>query len=145
MHKFLVPWIKNVPEWQRDTFHEKRIPIKVPPSHLKKLNLRKVPANKGDLIIWRRELAHGNGLNTSSRPRLAQYINMYPARDNDMAVLGPQLALHPERRFERIKLVEGKLAPNYRRPNSMYDESVDKKPIELTDLGKKLLGTELWK
>jgi hypothetical protein len=37
-----------------------------------------VPAGAGDLVIWRQELPHGASPNTSDRPRLAQYINMYP-------------------------------------------------------------------
>src|SRR5207247_7396951 len=38
-----------------------------------------IPGNAGDLLIWNRRLAHGNGRNTRTRPRLAQYISMSPA------------------------------------------------------------------
>src|SRR3569623_1081397 len=37
-----------------------------------------VPAAAGDLVIWRQELPHGASANCSDRPRLAQYVNMYP-------------------------------------------------------------------
>lgn len=42
-----------------------------------------VPARAGDLVIWDRLLAHGNGHNVSNRPRLAQYVTMFPARPDD--------------------------------------------------------------
>jgi ectoine hydroxylase-related dioxygenase (phytanoyl-CoA dioxygenase family) len=38
-----------------------------------------IAAGAGDLIIWRCELPHGAGPNRASRPRMAQYVNMYPA------------------------------------------------------------------
>jgi hypothetical protein len=38
-----------------------------------------VPANAGDLVIWRDELPHGASPNRTDRPRLAHYITMYPA------------------------------------------------------------------
>jgi len=37
-----------------------------------------VPAGAGDLVIWRQEIPHGASANTSDRPRLAQYVTMYP-------------------------------------------------------------------
>ena len=40
---------------------------------------RPVPANAGDLVIWRLDMPHGASPNTGDRPRLAQYLNMYPA------------------------------------------------------------------
>jgi ectoine hydroxylase-related dioxygenase (phytanoyl-CoA dioxygenase family) len=40
---------------------------------------RCIGAGAGDLIIWRCELPHGPAPNLADRPRLAQYINMYPA------------------------------------------------------------------
>ena len=135
---------KNEAPIARDKFHAKGIPVNVPKPQLQKLKLQRIAAKKGDLIIWRRELAHGNGHNVSSRPRLAQYINMYPARDDDMTVLGPQQSLHPERRFERLQMFEAKLSPYNKPGNTMYEESKDATPLQLTELGKKLLGEELW-
>lgn len=66
----------------RDKFHNRGIPINVPPRALKTIQskLVRIEAKAGDFIIWRRELAHGNGMNCAKRPRLAQYINMYPER-----------------------------------------------------------------
>ncbi|HEY1605951.1 MAG TPA: phytanoyl-CoA dioxygenase family protein [Allosphingosinicella sp.] len=38
-----------------------------------------IAADAGDLVIWRWDLPHGASPNRSSRPRMAQYVNMYPA------------------------------------------------------------------
>ncbi|MDO7841045.1 phytanoyl-CoA dioxygenase family protein [Sphingomonas immobilis] len=38
-----------------------------------------IPAGAGDLVIWRQDLPHGASPNRAARPRLAQYVNMYPA------------------------------------------------------------------
>jgi len=40
---------------------------------------RTIAAGAGDLIIWRQDLPHGASPNRTDRPRMAQYINMYPA------------------------------------------------------------------
>jgi hypothetical protein len=39
----------------------------------------RVAAHAGDLIIWRHDLSHGATPNTAALPRLAQYVNFYPA------------------------------------------------------------------
>ncbi|MFA5964031.1 MAG: phytanoyl-CoA dioxygenase family protein [Sphingomonas sp.] len=36
-----------------------------------------VAANAGDLVIWRYDLPHGASANRATRPRMAQYANMY--------------------------------------------------------------------
>lgn len=42
-----------------------------------------IAAEAGDLVIWRQELPHGASPNTSHRPRMVQYVNMYPMRQTD--------------------------------------------------------------
>lgn len=42
-----------------------------------------VAAGAGDLVIWRQEIPHGASENTSTRPRLAQYVTLYPMRRRD--------------------------------------------------------------
>lgn len=37
-----------------------------------------IAAGAGDLVIWRQELPHGASANRSTRPRMAQYVTMYP-------------------------------------------------------------------
>lgn len=39
----------------------------------------RVPAEAGSLIIWRQDLPHGASPNRLDRPRVAQYVNMFPA------------------------------------------------------------------
>ena len=39
----------------------------------------RVPAAAGALIIWRQDLPHGASPNRADRPRVAQYVNMFPA------------------------------------------------------------------
>jgi hypothetical protein len=38
-----------------------------------------IAAGAGDLIIWRQDLPHGASPNRTDRPRMAQYLTMYPA------------------------------------------------------------------
>ncbi len=39
----------------------------------------RIPASAGDLIVWRQDLPHGASPNHTARPRIAQYVNMFPA------------------------------------------------------------------
>lgn len=75
-----------------------------------------IPARQGDLIIWNRRLAHGNGKNVSDKPRLSQYISMFPT-----SVPGQQAL------SDRIAGWQGS-AP----------------PAELSPLGRRLLGLDAW-
>lgn len=45
---------------------------------LEALGVVSVGGNAGDLIIWRQDLPHGSGQNLADKPRIAQYITMYP-------------------------------------------------------------------
>ena len=76
------------------------------------------------MIIWRRELAHGNVENLGSKPRLAQYITMIPARPKQKGEITPQESLRREGPKERKEI----------------GKKLEKKRIELTPLGYKLLG-----
>jgi len=92
-----------------------------------------IPMKEGDLLIWHYGLIHGNGHNVSDRPRLSQYISMSPAKDEE------------EDRQSRVAQWRQKTPPNA--PAFPGDpRSVEQKtpPAELTELGKKLLGLEVW-
>jgi len=115
-------WVKTQPEDRN-------------PNHpdLADLEVKSIPGKAGDLLIWHKLLAHGNGHNTSDKPRLAQYITMSPApKDNEEARQG------------RIK------AWQERRPLSGWPgdsrdwEHERQEPAVLTELGRKLLGVDLW-
>lgn len=45
-----------------------------------------IPADAGDLVIWRQDLPHGASPNRAARPRMAQYVNCY----------SPALTVHPD-------------------------------------------------
>jgi len=95
----------------------------------------KVPARAGDLIIWSTLLAHGNGENTSDRPRLAQYISMHRAQDGN-----------EEARTHRVHLWRHNLPPSGTAfpgdPRKIEEQRGD--PAELSPLGRRLLGLDLW-
>lgn len=87
-----------------------------------------VKAAKGDLIIWNSLLPHGAGKNQSDEPRIAQFIRMFPAEpDNHELVTRRQLLWsHHVSRGE---------------PHSLDVPAV---PCNLTPLGRRLVGIDLW-
>lgn len=93
-----------------------------------------VPLNAGDMVIWSSMMAHGNGDNLTDRPRLAQYISMGLAREDD------------EARQTRIRTWQGNQPP----PGQAFPgdarkiEEARSAPATLTPLGRKLLGVDLW-
>ena len=103
--------------------------------------MQPIAGKAGDLLIRHRLLAHGNGCNRLQKPRLAQYITMSPATEDDLAVLP---ILLQDSRHQRIQ------AWQERRPTSGWPgdprewEHKHGTTAELTSLGKKLLGTESW-
>jgi hypothetical protein len=82
-----------------------------------------VPGECGDFIIWDRRLPHGNGRNTADRPRLSQYITMWPATVDEQS------------RAARI---------------AQFEQGMEKPmtgttgTFELTALGRKLVGMDAW-
>ena len=99
------------------------------------LKVTPIPMKQGDLLVWNRLLLHGNGLNASDRPRLAQYLTMSPSRERDEAY-----------RQRRIEMWRKRLCPSGRAfpgdPRRL--EELHGETPELTPLGRKLLGLDLW-
>lgn len=100
-----------------------------------------IPGKAGDLVIWNRLLAHGNGHNVSNRPRFAQYITMYeaePQSDEEDGWGG--------RREERIRQWRERRSPNARWApgDPRHWERIHCQTAELTPLGRKLLGLASW-
>jgi Phytanoyl-CoA dioxygenase (PhyH) len=90
-----------------------------------------VPAAAGDLIVWDYRLPHGNSKNTSTTPRIAFYVAMYPTLDErlrDAAIESWQT---------------GRCVPWWR-SRAGYDRVEPWSPATLTDLGKRLLGLDAW-
>jgi hypothetical protein len=47
---------------------------------IERLGAVPIPGQEGDLIIWHQALPHGSRPNHATRPRIVQYITMYPTR-----------------------------------------------------------------
>ncbi|SDS28648.1 Phytanoyl-CoA dioxygenase (PhyH) [Actinopolymorpha singaporensis] len=88
----------------------------------------------GDLLIWTTRLLHGNGHNTSQRPRFAQYLSMNPVGTDEAA------------RQQRIQCWQANTHPSGAAfpgdPRGIEEKR--SAPAELTPLGRKLLGVDLW-
>jgi hypothetical protein len=129
-HKILVEWCKKQPE-NRDPFFP----------NLDGLSVKGIPGKAGDLIIWNQALPHGNALNTANKPRLAQYITMFPARPEDK--YETQLRIKAWR--EKLPIKFWKYIQGQPFPEKVTQLTVENFPqAELSDLGKKLLGLEEW-
>ena len=97
------------------------------------LDVKVIPGKAGDLLIWHRLLAHGNGHNTSDKPRLAQYITMSPAPADDESARQARVTSWQERRP----------MPNWPGDPRAWEQE-KQQTAELTSLGKKLLGVDPW-
>ena len=121
-HNTFPEWVKSQPEDRNPRQPD-----------LDGLTVEAIPGEAGDLLIWHRLLAHGNGHNRSRVPRLAQYITMRPAH------------------FENEEAREARVS-SWREVRPMGGWPGDARgweaehygPATLTDLGKKLLGLTSW-
>ena len=71
-----VPGFHNrIENWMND------LPKGVDPrsENIEKLGAVPIPGKAGDLVIWHQALPHGSRPNRSTRPRIVQYITMFPA------------------------------------------------------------------
>ncbi|PRY89025.1 phytanoyl-CoA dioxygenase family protein [Mongoliibacter ruber] len=95
----------------------------------------KVKLEAGDLLIFNSLLPHGIRANRSDKVRIAQYISMMPAEEDN-----------EELRDWRIKSWENRVAPSgYAFPGDPRNwEQTKYDRAELSELGKKLLGLERW-
>jgi hypothetical protein len=97
------------------------------------LTVKHLGGKAGDLIIWHTGLLHGNGRNKTEQPRLAQYITMFPAKEND-----------EELRQQRIASWRNRTAPGRFPTDPRHWEEQHNQTAELTELGKKLIGLDSW-
>lgn len=106
-------------------------PVVFPYRKPNRWQIEKIPVKAGDLIVWDSYLAHGNGSNKTDKPRLAQYITMFPVGDLRL-------------KHERIDCWKNSKPPSgFAFPGNPYLPE-QKEPAELTRLGKKLLGIYKW-
>ncbi|WP_274363095.1 phytanoyl-CoA dioxygenase family protein [Paenibacillus thermotolerans] len=95
-----------------------------------------IPGKAGDLVIWDTLLPHGNGHNHAQTPRYAQYITMYPAREDDAKAREDRVD-----KWRNRKAPDGAAFPGD--PRNWEQTNFDGPP-ELTPLGRKLLGLDAW-
>tara|TARA_B100002003_G_scaffold108581_1_gene100680 strand:- start:80 stop:1024 length:945 start_codon:yes stop_codon:yes gene_type:complete len=95
----------------------------------------KVQMEAGDLLIFNSRLAHGIRLNKSDKVRIAQYISMMPAEENNNQL-----------RNWRINSWKNRIAPKgYAFPGDPRKfEQKKYQTAKLNDLGEKLLGIQTW-
>lgn len=127
-HRVLAEWIRQQPADRNPRSPDRsRLP--------EGMAVTPIAGKAGDLIIWNRLLAHGNGRNEGTRPRLAQYITMHPASDND-AIRQDRIACWRERRAPSHW--EKDIPERFKGREQRYP------PALLTPLGRKLLGLDRW-
>lgn len=120
-HRKLEDWLERLPPGSR-TYEGDDPP-------------RRIGAEAGDLIIWRTALPHSAGINRGVRPRVAQYIAMEPARDDDKE------ASRICKDFWRRRLTgRYALGGRYRKGREHHESPT----AELTPLGRKLAGVDPW-
>jgi hypothetical protein len=122
---------KRLPEWIK-TQPADRNPHR---PDLTRLQVETVETRAGDLLIWNSQLPHGVSPNNSDRPRLAQYISMSPAQEQN-----------EEARQWRIDSWLHRIAPEGNPfPGDPRDwERNHGTTAALTPLGRKLLGLDSW-
>lgn len=123
-HRRFEEWVKTQPA-DRDP----RMP------DMTGLELKSLSMNAGDLVIWHSLLPHGTGRNNSARPRLAQYITMFPAIEDDDAIRQERVSLWKERKSPERKFFPG---------DPRRWEIENSATAKLTLLGEKLLGLRNW-
>lgn len=98
------------------------------------LTVKHLGGKAGDLIIWHTGLLHGNGRNETDQPRLAQYISMFPAKEED-----------EELRQHRVDSWRNRTAPGrFPVDTARHWEETHYQTAQLTELGEKLLGLTPW-
>lgn len=128
-----------IPELYR-TYHSWKLTQPPNRDHFKPdvagFELEKVKLKAGELLIFNSKLPHGIRPNTTKdQVRLAQYISMMPAEEDNITL-----------REWRINSWKNRIAPEgYAFPGDPRKWEQKKYPCaELSPLGKKLLGLEKW-
>ncbi|MFA9477925.1 phytanoyl-CoA dioxygenase family protein [Phycisphaerales bacterium AB-hyl4] len=107
------------------------------PEDLEGYEIVKVLGEAGDLVIWDKLLAHGNGENHSNEVRFAQFVTMRPApRPESMT---DEQKARQQSRIQAWQTNSGLGTDPRQWETKNYD-----KPAELTPLGRKLLGVDSW-
>ncbi|MBX3576903.1 MAG: phytanoyl-CoA dioxygenase family protein [Rhizobiaceae bacterium] len=118
-------WVKTQPA-DRDPMHPDTTGLKI----------TNIDMEAGDLLIFNSLLAHGVRPNHSrDRVRMAQYISMYPADEDNEAERQERIRLWRERDHPKRDAFPG---------DPREWEKHNAETATLTDLGEKLLGLRRW-
>ena len=129
-----IPWLyKNYNIWKKSQ-PENRDRFKPDISELKD-KIVKVPLEAGDLLIFNSTLPHGIRPNYSNKVRIAQYISMMPAEEDNLNL-----------KNWRINSWKNRIAPEgHAFPGDPRKwEQIKYETAKLNDLGEKLLGLKNW-
>ena len=129
-----IPWLyKNYNLWKKSQ-PKNRDRFKPDVSGLKD-KIVKVPLEAGDLLIFNSTQPHGIRPNNSNKVRIAQYISMMPAEEENLDL-----------KNWRISSWKNRIAPEgHAFPGDPRNwEQKKYETAKLNDLGKKLLGLENW-
>jgi phytanoyl-CoA dioxygenase PhyH len=119
-HRKLEAWLKSLPPDVDPPRLARELPGAIP-----------IGGKAGDLVIWHSALPHGSSPNTAQRPRMAQYISMFPDREEDEAARQQRITGWRER-------LTG-LGQDQKEKEHLHGRTA-----ELTPLGRKLLGLDRW-
>lgn len=126
-HRKIESWLKGLPPGSNPAEQD-----------LFGLGARPIPGAAGDLIIWHSALPHGSSLNTAERPRMVQYISMFPARQDERTLRSRRVEAWQDR-------LAGLLSSNPDAPPLRQEKEHQKgHTAELSELGRKLLGLDRW-
>ena len=129
-----IPWLyKNYNLWKKSQ-PKNRDRFKPDVSGLKD-EIVKVPLEAGDLLIFNSTLPHGIRPNYSNKVRIAQYISMMPAEEENLDL-----------KNWRINSWKNRVAPEgHAFPGDPRKwEQIKYKTAKLNHLGEKLLGLKSW-
>ncbi|MEM1327432.1 MAG: phytanoyl-CoA dioxygenase family protein [Bacteroidota bacterium] len=129
-----IPWLfRNYDTWKL-TQPEDRNRFQPDISDLED-KLVKVPMEAGDLLIFNSSLPHGIRPNHSDKVRVAQYVSMMPAQEEETAL-----------REWRVRSWWERVAPEgYAFPGDPRNWEREKyETAKLTELGERLLGLKSW-
>lgn len=102
-----------------------------------------IPGKAGDLIVWHRLTPHANGRNESNRPRMGQYITMYPAKEDNERLREERIdSWREDAPMRATRLQEFDL--DYQETRTHDWEARLDEPPKLTALGRKLVGIDTW-
>ncbi len=129
-----IPWLyRNYDTWKL-TQPEDRNHFKPDVTGLED-KIVKVPMEAGDLLIFNSSEPHGIRANNSDKVRIAQYISMMPAQENNDAL-----------KEWRVNSWKNRVAPEgYAFPGDPRNwEQTRYERAKLSELGEKLLGLRKW-